>query len=70
LIKVASKSDIPFISADRMPGSDDFEATYIFPRKDGIILGGTAVANDARMEWDTNPRRSNPSHGAKNLFQS
>jgi D-amino-acid oxidase len=53
LIKVASKSDIPFISADRMPGSDDFEATYIFPRKDGIILGGTAVANDARMEWDT-----------------
>lgn len=52
LLRIAAQPGIPYMSADEVPGAEPFEATYVFPRKDGIILGGTAVKGEASLEWD------------------
>jgi D-amino-acid oxidase len=52
LVKIAKKSGIPYVSADSMEGAASEEATYIFPRRNDIVLGGTAVAGDFSLEWD------------------
>lgn len=52
LVKISEKPGIPYVSADSMESATSDEATYIFPRRNDIVLGGTAVAGDFSQEWD------------------
>lgn len=52
ILRVDAAAGARYIIADEMPGMTELESTYIFPRQDGIILGGTAVEGDEDMHWD------------------
>lgn len=52
ILRVDAAAGARYIIADEMPGMTEQESTYIFPRQDGIILGGTAVEGDEDMHWD------------------
>lgn len=52
ILRVDAVPGARYIVADEMPGMAEHESTYIFPRQDGIILGGTAVEGEENLHWD------------------
>lgn len=52
LLKLEPMEDCAYVVADAMPGMHLHEATYVFPRKDCIVLGGTAIQGEDSIDWD------------------
>lgn len=57
LVKVAPIAGIPYVAADSMPDAQPDEATYVFPRRDCIVLGGTAKPNETSLDPDPETTR-------------
>jgi D-amino-acid oxidase len=52
IVKAEPVPGCKYIAADRMAGALPFEASYVFPRRDCIILGGTAIKGEEALDWN------------------
>jgi D-amino-acid oxidase len=52
IVKVEPMAGCRYIAADHMKDALPFEASYVFTRRDCIILGGTALQGEESLDWD------------------